>query len=206
MKFLFVTHAMALCIATFALRSFAEDPVSDLPAVVVPGGETGDGAAASEDTHIPPPTTVAEARARARLLHETIHGTLQVVHRDFFNEEDAHAIPSASLEDVFEELSKSYRVKVRWLIVDTDMVNVDHKAQDAFEENAVKSLAKGEQQLEAVEGETYRYAAPIRLASQCLKCHVKDRTSTDERTAGLLISMPLLGGAAGEARAVDGRK
>ncbi|MFV1995493.1 MAG: hypothetical protein ACC661_08650, partial [Verrucomicrobiales bacterium] len=52
------------------------------------------------------PATVAEARGRARLLHETIHGALQVMHRDFFDPEDRHRIPSASLEDVFDELAR----------------------------------------------------------------------------------------------------
>ncbi len=140
---------------------------------------------------ISPPSTVVEARSRARLLHETVRGTLQVVHRDFFDEDNAHAIPSASLEDVFRELSRSYDVDLKWLIVNTDIVNVDHQPEDEFEKAAVKALASGEQQWEAVERDRYRFAGPVRLASQCLKCHVKNRTSTEDRTAGLLISMPL---------------
>ena len=139
----------------------------------------------------PPPATVVEARARARLLHETIHGALQVMHRDFFDEEESHSIPSASLEDVFSELSKSYDVDAQWLIVDTDVVNVDHQPKDEFERKAAKELARGKPYFESAEKDRYRYAGPIRLASQCLKCHVKNRTKLDDRTAGLLISMPL---------------
>ncbi|WP_231744023.1 c-type heme family protein [Stieleria neptunia] len=135
---------------------------------------------------------MSEARARAKLLHEAIGGTLQVVHRDFFDEDDAHAIPSASLEDVFSELSRSYDVDMKWLIVETDVVNVDHQAEDEFEKAAVKALKAGKPMHEAVEAERYRFAGPIRLASQCLKCHVKNRKSTEDRTAGLLISMPLI--------------
>jgi len=140
---------------------------------------------------IPPPTTVIEARARARLLHESIRGVLQVVHRDFFDEENVHAIPSASLEDVFHELSRSYDVDLKWLIVETDIVNIDHQPEDGFEKAAVNELKAGKAQHEAVEDQRYRFAGPIRLASQCLKCHVKNRKSTEDRTAGLLISMPL---------------
>jgi hypothetical protein len=140
---------------------------------------------------IPAASSVTEARSRARLLHETIRGTLQVVHRDFFDEDNANAIPSASLEDVFAELSDSYDVDLKWLIVETDMLNVDHQPQDAFEKAAVKALKQGKPRHDVVEGGRYRFAGPIRLASQCLKCHVKHRKSTEDRTAGLLISMPL---------------
>ena len=34
-------------------------------------------------------------------------------------------------------------------------------------------------------------AAPITLTNHCLKCHVPDRKSTEDRTAGLIISMPV---------------
>ncbi|QDV66771.1 hypothetical protein Poly24_04590 [Rosistilla carotiformis] len=137
------------------------------------------------------PATLSEARSRATLLHETLHGTLQVVHRDFFDEDDSHTIPSASLEDVFEALADSFQVDLKWLVVNTDIVNVDHRPEDAFERAAVKALAAGKPYFDGVEGDRYRFAGPIRLASQCLKCHVKHRTSTHNRTAGLLISMPL---------------
>lgn len=140
---------------------------------------------------VPPPTTVAEADARARLLHETIHGAIQVVHRDFFDEDNPGAIPSASLEDVFAELAESYHVELKWLIVETDVLNVDHQPKDDFERAAVKALRNGEPQYAEVQQDRYRFAGPIRLASQCLKCHVKHRLTTEDRTAGLLISMPL---------------
>jgi hypothetical protein len=145
----------------------------------------------SDEDSIPSPTSVTEARARARLLHETIRGTLQVVHRDLFDEDETHAIPSASLEDVFDELAHSYQVKLKWLNVETDPINVDHLPSDDFERAAVKALKAGKPRHEAVEHDRYRFAGSIRLASQCLKCHVKQRASTEDRTAGLLISMPL---------------
>ena len=138
------------------------------------------------------PATLREARGRAKLLHETIRGALQVMHRDFFDDENPPAIPSQSLEDVFHELKRSYDVDVHWLIVNTDVVNVDHQARNEFEQRAVKALDAGKTSFEESDEESYHYAGAIRLASQCLKCHVKTRTSTDDRTAGLVISMPLL--------------
>lgn len=137
------------------------------------------------------PASQDEARARAILLHETIHGTLQVVHRDFFIEDESRVIPSASMEDVFEALHETYNVRMKWLVVETDVVNVDHQAEDAFEKAAVKALADRKPYYDAVEKDTYRFAGPIRLASQCLKCHVRNRKDTDDRTAGLVISMPI---------------
>lgn len=136
-------------------------------------------------------TSVAEARARAMLLHETIHGTLQVVHRDFFLEDESRVIPSASLEDVFESLEETFHVQLKWLVVETDVVNTDHQAEDAFEKDAVKALAQRKPYWEATTNEQYRFAGPIRLASQCLKCHVRNRKDTKDRTAGLIITMPI---------------
>lgn len=133
-----------------------------------------------------------EARARAQMLHEMARGALQVMHRDFFDEENSHSIPSASLEDVFQEMHKSYEVKMKWLTVNTDVVNIDHQAETQFEKDAVKTLAAGKSFAELVTADRYEFAGPIRLGSQCLKCHVKRRTSNEDRTAGLIISMPLV--------------
>lgn len=137
------------------------------------------------------PRSVAEARDRARLLHETFHGALQVMHRDFFDDEDTRNIPSRSLEDVFAELARSQHVKLRWLAVNAEALNVDHKPSDEFEKRAVKALSAGEQEYEAVAGDVYQYAGSIKLSSQCLKCHLPGRTSNKDRAAGLVITMPL---------------
>ena len=137
------------------------------------------------------PTTVVEARGRARILHETVHGVLQVVHRDFFRDDQRLSIPSRSLEDVFKELERGSQVKMHWLVVNADAMNVDNAPRDDFEKDAVRALASGKQEFEAFEGNVYRFAGSIRLASQCLKCHVPHRTSTEDRAAGLVISMPL---------------
>lgn len=41
-----------------------------------------------------------DARGRARLFHEMVHGALQVMHRDFFREDEGLKIPSSPLDDV----------------------------------------------------------------------------------------------------------
>ncbi|MEQ8789812.1 MAG: DUF3365 domain-containing protein [Pirellulaceae bacterium] len=137
------------------------------------------------------PSAVLEARSRARVLHETIHGALQVMHRDFFDEEQGRVIPSRSLEDVFHELERSHHVTVRWMSVNTSAMNVDHEPQTEFEKNAAKALASGRKQYEEIARDGYQYAGLIRLSSRCLKCHVPNRTSTEDRAAALTITMSL---------------
>lgn len=140
------------------------------------------------------PATEQEAQARARVLHETIHGALQVMHRDFFDPNQRLSIPSRSLEDVFKELARSRQVNVRWLAVNAEPMNIDNKPRDDFEREAAKQLAAGRAEYETLEGNVYRFAGSIRLASQCLKCHAPRRTSTEDRVAGLVISMRVAAG------------
>ena len=138
-----------------------------------------------------PAPTVAEARARARLLHEAIHGALQVMHRDFFDADELHSLPSESLEDVFRELGRSFGVQVSWLAVNAKVMNVDHKPQDEFEEKAVEAIEAGKAEFDLVIAGNYRHAGMIRLGNSCLKCHVPNRTSLEDRAAALVISMPV---------------
>ncbi|WP_437192011.1 c-type heme family protein [Planctomicrobium sp. SH527] len=137
------------------------------------------------------PGTVEEARGRAKLLHEMIHGSLQVMHRDFFDDEKSFRIPSRSLEDVFSEMERTHQVKMRWIVVNAKAMSIDNKPEDEFEKTAAKEIASGKGEYEAVEDGTYRYVGMIRLSSQCLKCHVPDRKSLEDRFAGIVVSMPL---------------
>jgi hypothetical protein len=132
-----------------------------------------------------------EARGRARLLHEAIHGTLQVVHRDFFREDESLTIPSKSFEDVFSELEKTHHVQVNWLAVNAQAMSVDNKPDGKFEEAAVKALAAGDAEYESADEDAYQYAGAIRLSASCLSCHLPRRSSNDDRVAGLVIRMPL---------------
>lgn len=136
-----------------------------------------------------------EARLRAQLLHETIHGALQVMHRDFFKEDEQHRIPSSSLEDVFKELERGWQVKVRWLAVNAKAMNIDHEPRDAFERKAAKALQEGEGSYDSSDGKVYRYAGAITLGNECLKCHVPDRTSLEDRKAAVVFTMPVNMGA-----------
>ncbi len=137
----------------------------------------------------PPP--VAEATVRARLLHAAFSGSLQVMHRDFFRKGNGKAIPSESLRDVFKSLGDEHGVTLRWLATSETVMNRDNLATDAFGKQALQSITGGEKEFSAVENGTLRFAGAITLQNECLKCHVPDRKSLEDRFAALEISMPV---------------
>jgi len=143
----------------------------------------------ADDPAASPPATVAEARARSKLLQETFHATLHIVHLRYYREDEGLIIPAKTLESVFAELERNHQVKIRWLAVNAPAMNVDHEAKDDFEQAAVKALTDGKQEYESVDGGLYRHVGAITLTSECLKCHVPHRTSLEDRVAGLSISM-----------------
>ena len=137
-----------------------------------------------------PESAQGEVRVRAQLLHEMIHGSLQVMHRDYFDAAERDRIPSSALEDVFVEMKRGWDVEIHWLAVSGKAMNIDNQARNAFEKAAVESIASGEGMHEAVADERYFYAGAITLGNSCLKCHAPDRKSLEDRKAAVVISMP----------------
>lgn len=135
--------------------------------------------------------TAAEAKIRSQLLHATIEGSLQVMHRDFFRKNDSKVIPSASLVDVFKSLSDEFGVQLHWLSPAETIMNVDHAARDEFQIRALNSIGEGEKHVTVVTKGKFRYIGRISLQNQCLKCHVPGRTSLEDRFSALEISMPV---------------
>lgn len=146
---------------------------------------------ASADEPPAPRPTLEQARRQAELLHTTLHVTLQAVHHRYYREDEGLPIPASMLKEVFADLEKEQGVKLRWLSVEGQAMNTDHKPRDDFETEAVKALKAGKGAFERSENGTYRRAAAITLGSHCLKCHVPDRKSTKDRTAGLIIALPV---------------
>ena len=142
-------------------------------------------------TDAAPPPSVAEARQRARLLHGTIHDTLQVAHARYFREGERLMIPAASLKHVFQSIADRDGVKLGWLVVDGRAMNIDHNPRDEFEKEAAKALASGKDEYEVAADGIYRHAGSITLKAECLKCHMPSRSSNKSRTAGLVISIPV---------------
>lgn len=163
--------AGGLAVALLAGGGFAEEKAA--PAAVKP---------------LPSP---AEARVRAQLVHASIDGALRVMHRDFFRKGESKAIPSDSLRDVFKNLSADWGLSVRWLASDDTVQNKENRAVDGFGERALKAITGGEKEFSEVEGGQLRFAGVIVLQNQCLKCHVPNRKSLEERFAALEVSMPV---------------
>lgn len=162
-----------------------------IASAVVLGAET---APATEEA-VPVPAarqrTPEQAQREAALLHDAMHATLQLVHHRYYKEDEGLVIPAATLKEVFEDLEKEHTVKLRWLVVEGQAMNSEHVARNASEEAAVQALHAGKKQYEWVDQGIYHRAGPIALTNICLKCHVPDRMSTETRTAGLIIAIPL---------------
>ncbi|MCA9037590.1 MAG: DUF3365 domain-containing protein [Planctomycetaceae bacterium] len=135
--------------------------------------------------------TISAARIQAKLLHSTIHSTLRVVHDRYYREDELLPIPAAAMNEVFLEIEASENVKLRWLAVEGQAMNIDHVARNDFETKAVEALKSGQPFYEETTGEIYRRAAPITLSNHCLKCHMPDRKSTRDRRAGFIVTVPL---------------
>lgn len=175
-------------LAAFALLQGAGTVVSEPAAKAVKTTKEQQADAARIEANLP--NSVDEARSRARWLHEGFHGALQVMHRDFFDDDEAGTLPSQSLDDVFKEMARTWSVQIRWLGVNATK-GIDHEPKDRFEEKAAAALAGGAKEYEQVEAGRFRYVGMVRLQNECLKCHVRDRTTLEDRVAGLAISFPL---------------
>lgn len=148
----------------------------------------GDADATSSQVQIP--RTVEEARGQAKLLHESLHVTLQIMHSRYYREDEGMPLPALTLETVFDELATTRNLEFHWMAVNAKPMSVDHKPRDQFERDAVEALGSGKETFEVVEPDAYRLAGAITLSSQCLKCHLPNRTDTKPRTAALVITVP----------------
>ena len=147
---------------------------------------------AGPDRQSPSPS-LAEARRQAQVLHTAMHSTLQIVHHRYYRENEGLPLPAATLTEVFADLEKEQQVSLRWLVVEGQAMNTDHLPESDFEHEAVRRLKRGESAHEQIDDNLYRHAGPITLGNHCLKCHVPDRKNTNDRVAGLIISIPLQG-------------
>jgi hypothetical protein len=160
-----------------------------LLAIVAPSWSDEPSPAKAKPTIAPP--TVDEARRQASILHDAMHASLQVVHHRFYREDEGLPLPAATFLEIFAEIEQEQNIKLRWLAVDGVAMNADHKPRDSFEHDAVQALKSGKRSHEQTDHGIYRRAGAITLTNHCLKCHVPDRKSTDSRTAGLIIAIPI---------------
>jgi len=62
--------------------------------------------------------TVAEAKARAKLLHGVYAATLDALHHHYFRRERA-VLPARAMEDIFADVEEDTKIKARWIAVNT---------------------------------------------------------------------------------------
>ena len=136
--------------------------------------------------------TEAEARARAKLMHEIYSNTLVVTHHYYFRHE-GKTLPARAMEDVFEQIEKDSGIQSRWIAVNTPAMSVDHEPATAFEKKAAAEIAAGKAAYEEVADGYYRRASAIPLGEGCVGCHTKvfRAPAKTPRFAGLVISIPV---------------
>ena len=176
--------AVMLC-ATLTLNA-------DPPAVPGKGPEEKDKADPAEKPDGAGRIAVAEARERAKLMHEIHSATLESLHRHYFRRENA-VLPARAMEDVFADLDKQARIKTRWIAVNAPAMSVNHEPRTAFEKEAAAELASGKTAFERVVNGSYHRAGVIPLGSGCVGCHTRFGGPSDNkpRFAGLVISIPV---------------
>lgn len=132
------------------------------------------------------------ARDRARLTHDLVADTLDVVHHHYFRRE-ASVLPARALDDVFAKIEKRSDAKVKWIAVNTPAMNIDHEPKSKFEKAAAKELAAGKAEYSRVEDGYYLRAAPIPLGAGCVRCHTKFTTEAVKLPllAGLVVAIPV---------------
>jgi hypothetical protein len=136
--------------------------------------------------------TVAEARERAKLMHNIYAATLDVMHHHFFKR-DRSVLPARAMEDVFAEMDRQSNIKAGWISVNTKAMSIHHEPKNDFEKQAAKAIAAGKGDYELVEDGFYRRASAIPLGTGCVSCHTGffSKTPQTQRFAGLVISVPI---------------
>lgn len=148
--------------------------------------------ASSAPTAVPEDAAKADARAKAKLLHEVYALTLESVHHHYFHNVRA-VIPARAMEDVFADMERQTKTKARWIAVNARAMSIDHEPRNEVEKQAASALAAGKREFELVEDGYYHRASPIPLGGGCVGCHVGflAKPSSSPRVAGLVISVPL---------------
>lgn len=142
----------------------------------------------------PAPVTVAEARERARLLHQVYSASLDAIHHRYFRSDRA-TLPARALEDVFKDVERETNIQAKWIAVNTPAMSIHHEPETEFEKAAARELATGKTEYEQVADGVYQRAGAIPLKAGCVGCHTNG-FATDTKTprfAGLVIRVPVKG-------------
>ncbi|MBS0261899.1 MAG: DUF3365 domain-containing protein [Planctomycetes bacterium] len=136
--------------------------------------------------------TVAQARERAKAMHDVYVATLDMLHHRYFHRDRA-IIPARAMEDVFTEMKRQSAVEAKWIAVNLKPMSVDHEPETDFEKQAAREITSGKSEFESVAGQFYRRAGAVRLHSECISCHGGSFKTPDKtpKFAALVISIPV---------------
>ena len=136
--------------------------------------------------------SVAEARERAKLMHDVYASTLEALHHHYFRS-DRSVLPARAMEDVFADIDKQSKIKTRWIAVNTPAMSINHEPQTDFEKKAAAALAAGKAEFDTVADGYYQRAGAIPLSAGCVGCHTRhfSTPSKTPRFAGLVVSIPV---------------
>jgi cytochrome c553 len=143
----------------------------------------------------PAPVRVAEARERAKLLHQVYSAALDAIHHRYFRSDRA-TLPARALEDVFKDVEKETNIQAKWIAVNTPAMSIHHEPDSEFEKAAARALAAGKTEYEQVADGMYQRAGVIPLKAGCVGCHTNNGFATQSKTprfAGLVIRVPVSG-------------
>lgn len=145
-------------------------------------------AAASKIKRMP----VAEARERARLMHNIYASTLETMHHYYFHQNKS-MVPARAMEDIFEELVEETGIQARWISINTKAMSVDHAPASDFEKKAVVEISSGKEMHENIDKGYYERAGVIPLSAGCVGCHTGffGKPSKNPKFAGLVIRIPV---------------
>jgi hypothetical protein len=165
--------------------------------IALSAGPTGAAPNATDDKTVGVPdsekrVTVADARERAKLMHNIYAATLDSLHHHYFRR-DRSVLPARAMEDVFAEMERQSSIKAGWIAVNTKAMSIHHEPKSEFEKQAARAIAAGKSEFEFVEKGVYRRAGAIPLATGCVSCHTGafDKTPQTQRFVGLVISIPI---------------
>ncbi|QDV70111.1 hypothetical protein Poly24_38300 [Rosistilla carotiformis] len=136
---------------------------------------------------------VAEARQRARLMHDIYGATLDVMHHRYFHGGRA-IVPARAMEDIFEEIQRDSHTEARWISVNLKPMSIHHKPKTKFEQHAADEIANGKPAVDIVEDGYYRRATAIPMSGGCIGCHdgFFKKPTKEAKFTGLVISIPVL--------------
>lgn len=137
------------------------------------------------------PLTPEEARQTVALLHDAYQTVLEETHA-VYHAKPGQPVAAKIVRELQEKMGSLGWPQSHFLGVNALIMRPDHRANDAFERDAVRQLSDGKPQVEAMDGKVMRFATGVPLAGECGSCHWMDQGGP--RRAAITWRIPLKAG------------